>query len=246
LGGLKIEKIEAAEPHINILIYGESGAGKTHLAGTADQVPEMRKVLFLDVEGGAFTLRHVSPNIDTIRIRTWADMVRALAELEAGGHGYKTVIVDSLTEVQKYSMYAVMGGVVDKEPDRDADIPSLREYLKNTELVRKFVRKFRDLPMNTIITALRGEDKDMKRAKTDYFPGLQGKVAKEVSAMVDGVFYLYTKEIDGENQRVLLTSKVEDIVAKDRSGALPQIVVDPTMKFLYETLINADTSTKEQ
>lgn len=43
----------------NILIYGDFGSGKTHLAATAALVPEMLDVLYISLEGGERTLREI-------------------------------------------------------------------------------------------------------------------------------------------------------------------------------------------
>ena len=41
---------------MNILIYGDPGSGKTHLAGTAQDVPEMADVHVFNIDGGIMTL----------------------------------------------------------------------------------------------------------------------------------------------------------------------------------------------
>ena len=41
---------------MNILIYGDPGAGKTYLAGTAQDVPNMADVHVFNVDGGIMTL----------------------------------------------------------------------------------------------------------------------------------------------------------------------------------------------
>ena len=41
---------------MNILIYGDPGSGKTHLAGTAQDVPNMADVHVFNVDGGIMTL----------------------------------------------------------------------------------------------------------------------------------------------------------------------------------------------
>lgn len=61
--------IEDVYNWMNALFYGPFGDGKTHLAGTAALVPEMRDVLYISLEGGEKTLRSImrmckSNNVD--------------------------------------------------------------------------------------------------------------------------------------------------------------------------------------
>jgi hypothetical protein len=86
LGGLKILKAHERPPYMNILFYGDPGVGKTRLAGTADSVPEMRKVLFVDLEGGTLTLTHTNPNVDIVRVKNWVEMLAVYDSLLAGNH----------------------------------------------------------------------------------------------------------------------------------------------------------------
>lgn len=234
LGGLKVEAVADIEPSFNMLVYGEPGAGKTVLAGSADALPDLRPVVCIDVEGGSFSLRNTYPDVQIIRVTTWKQMQDVYDELYRMKHGYKTVIVDSLTEVQKFSMMQIMKDLVKDKPERDPDIASMQEWGKNIEQTRKFIRAFRDLPLNTIFTALAMGDKNPKTGKVLTLPSLSGKLAREAAGFVDIVAYMYVKMVDGEPQRLLLTSQTEDIIAKDRSGRLPQVVQEPTM----ETIMN--------
>lgn len=240
IAGLQIEKVSQKTPLVNMLIYGESGAGKTRLAGSADDVPEMRRVLFIDVEGGTLTLRDVYPDVDTVRVKTWAEMQRVYDALYTGQYDFTTVVIDSLTEVQKMSMDNVMRRLVEEHEERDADVPGIREWNINLEQTRKFVRAFRDLPVNTIFTALVQSDKNTRTGAIKRKPSLSGKVKDEVAGFLDIVAYLYTKEIDQENKRVLLCGQTEDTVAKDRSNALPMVVENPTMEVLWKLLRNRE------
>src|SRR6478752_8634880 len=163
LGGLKVEAVGERADFMNILIYGPSGVGKTTLAGSAAAVPEMGRVVVIDVEGGDMSLTHSYPNAEVVRVTTWKDLQAIYNELyDQKGAGFGTCVLDSLTEIQKFSMYGIMGDLIKKEPDRDPDIPSMREWGKNIEQIRRFVRGLTDLPMNTIFTALDKEDKDGK------------------------------------------------------------------------------------
>jgi phage nucleotide-binding protein len=216
----------------NALIYGGPGVGKTRLGGSSDEVPEMRKVLFLDFEGGLLTLRSCYPNVDTVRITRWQDAQDVYKDLFAGGHDYKTVVIDSLSEAQKMSMEHIM---VDAE---DPDTPQWRDWGRNLEQIRRIVRAYRDLPMNTIFTCHVEEDKNNMSGKIEKSPYLTGKLKKEIVGFFDEVFYMYMKEIAGDGgekvtQRLLLTGAQEGIVAKDRSDKMPLVIPNPTMATIY-------------
>lgn len=236
IAGLPIQKVTETPVLFNLLIYGESGAGKTTLAGSADEVPEMRKVLFLDVEGGTLSLRSRFPSVESVRIKTWDDMQRVYNELYLDNHGFNTIVLDSLTEVQKMSMDTIMRKLVEQHEDRDADVPGIREWNINIEQTRKFVRLFRDLPVNTIFTALSKADRNQRTGVTRTKPYLSGKVADEVAGFLDIVAYLYTKEVDGTQKRMLLCGATQDNVAKDRTDKLDQVILEPNMSIIWKAV----------
>lgn len=247
IAGLPITKVTESPNLFNMLIYGESGAGKTTLAGSADDVPEMRRVLFLDIEGGTLSLRSRYPNVEAVRIKSWEDMQRVYDELYLGSHGYHTIVLDSLTEIQKMSMDEIMRKLVAQHEERDADVPGIREWNINIEQTRKFVRLFRDLPVNTIFTALSKIDKNPRNGSTRTKPYLSGKVADEVAGFLDIVAYLYTKEVDGNQKRMLLCGATQDNVAKDRTDRLDQVIQEPTMSTIWTAVkgITEDVATIE-
>jgi len=246
LAGLRVGTVEEKDSFLNILIYGNPGAGKTVLAGSADKVPEMRPVLVVDVEAGTESLRNTYPGVETVRVTNWKQMQDVYNELYAGGHGFNTVVLDSLTEIQKFSMYNIMTELVAKKEDADPDVPGMREWGKNIEQIRRFVRGFRDLQMNTIFTALMKSDKDSKSGVTTMKPYLSGKLADEVAGFLDIVVYYYVKQIgtneDATFKRLLLTQATEQQVAKDRTGQLPMIIEDPTMEVLYKYMTSTPNS----
>ncbi len=234
LGGLEVTTVAESPEYINMIVYGNPGAGKTVLAGSADVVPELRPVLFLDVEGGTLSIRDRYPDVEVVRLQSWADMQRVYDGLYKGEHDYQTVVLDSLTEMQKFSMYNIMRDVLKEHPDRDPEVPSIREWGKNIEQIRKLVRAFRDLPMNSIFTALAATDKDNKTGQVITRPSLSGKLAMEVGGFVDIMLYMNTKVIDGEILRLVQSVGTDSVVAKDRSDNLPPVVENPDMQTLYD------------
>lgn len=240
LGGLKVEPVAEVTRYINIIVYGDSGVGKTVLAGSASAIAEMSPVIVVDIEGGTMSLNATYPDVTRVRIKTWADMQKVYDELYRGKHGYKTVVLDSLTEINNFSRQQIMKDLMAAEPGRDPDIPSQREWGKNIEQTRKLVRAFRDLPMNVIFTALSVKDK-APSGLTLTRPSLPGKLSGEVAAFVDIVAYYYIKAKDGAQKRFLLTTGTEKEVAKDRSGRLPSVVEEPTMAKLYDLMFTQPT-----
>lgn len=232
-----MQKVQDRSLFLNLLFYGESGTGKTTLAGSADMVPAMRPVIVVDIEGGTTSLRHSYPEVHTVRVTTWKEMQQVYDALEAGEGGYRTVVLDSLTEIQKFNMYDIMNSLTQKRPDLDPDVPGMREWGKNLEQMRKYIRAFRDLDMHTIFTALNMTDKDQKTGQVTMQPMLSGKLAKEAAAFLDVVGYYYVKQIGSDDKmemkRLLLTQKTDAQVAKDRSGKLPMIIEDPTMEKIF-------------
>jgi hypothetical protein len=233
IGGLSILQ-PATISHLNCLFYGVSGVGKTVLAGSASDVPEMHPVLFIDVEGGTLSLKGTYPEVDSVRVQNWADMQKVYDALYRGQHDYKTVVLDSLTEIQKFSMYNIMRDLVRERPDRDPDLPGMQEWGKNAEQIRRLVRAFRDLPVHTIFTALVALDKDPKTNLVQARPGLTGKLSQEVAGFVDIVTYLYTKQMDQQIRRLMLTVGTDRHIAKDRTGKLPEVIEEPTMQKIYD------------
>jgi phage nucleotide-binding protein len=243
VGGVRVSRVQDIELNFNLMVYGNPGVGKTVLAATASQVPEMSPVLFVDVEGGTLSVASMGLDCDVARVTKWRDMQKIYEDLYDRKTRYKTVVIDSLTEVQKFSMLGIMQDP--ERQDKDPDVATLREWGKNIEQTRKFVRGFRDLPINTIFTALSMTDQDNKGQKHTK-PSLSGKLSNEVAGFLDIVVYMYKKNVDDEIRRCLLTSETDDTVAKDRSDSLPLVVVDPTMATLYDLISGKKTPEQER
>ena len=71
--------------YLKLLIYGGFGTGKTMLAGSSVQVPQMRDVLMVTAEGGEETLEDIvdSDYIDVVRTTTYRQVSRVQEFLKA-------------------------------------------------------------------------------------------------------------------------------------------------------------------
>lgn len=237
IGGLQIRPVSEQSEFLNILVYGDPGIGKTRFAGSASLIPELSPVLVIDVEGGTKSLVDNYPEVDVVRVTKWDDIANVYEALFDDPDLYRTVVLDSLSEMQKFSMNEIMKKAVVKNPDRDIEVPGMREWGINGEQIRTLVRAFRDAGLNVIATSHAMDDQsEGQNGKTK--PALTGKLRNEVAGFFDMVFYLYNKKIkDGDERRIanlLLSKGTPEVIAKDRSGRVPEVVEDPTMTLIYE------------
>lgn len=102
---------------------------------------------------------------------------------------YRTVIIDSLTEVEAYCTYQVLKvdiNNIQKELNSDIDVAGWPEFRKNNEMMKLLVRAFRDLPMHVIFVCAESYVQDERKVQ-HYSPALTGKLTSQVQGFVDMV-----------------------------------------------------------
>ncbi len=243
------ESIEVDTPaKLNMMIYGIPGSGKTVLASTATLCKEMSPVLYIDVEGGALSMRdfYNKKNIKIVRPVVFdVDMERYYSYLVSKKNVFRTVVIDTTTEAQKLSMLTIMNRLYESRPDKVGSQPSLQEWGKNSDAVRKFVRYYKNIPnVNTIFIAHAQEVKDEQSGAIVTKPSFSGKLPEELCGFVDIVGRLVETTKRGENDNevkysnaILFKSTNGGYISKDRSNRLPYVMHNPTMGQIYELAI---------
>lgn len=125
---------------------------------------------------------------------------------------YRTVIIDSLTEVETFSMYQLLGISDLTRLDEETQSPEWGEYKKNNTQILRLVRSFRDLPMNIIMTAAATYTQDEFK-RFVYQPSLTGKLSKQVQGFMDIVGFLVVVE---DNNRRMFVQPSAKYDAKNR------------------------------
>jgi hypothetical protein len=247
--------------YLKCLIYGQPGAGKTTLAGSSQLVSEMKDILYIDAESGSMSLSTID-DIDFVHVKSYSqfskvfDFLRLhctlrdredltkLHELHErfGIHPdkrYNTVVIDSITEVQKMAIYMLTGMEIGNvKLDTIPDAVQIQEWGQLAEMIRILIRSFRDLPMNSIFVAAE-QLVEIQPGRTMKMPSMPGKLANEIQGFLDVVGYLTSRtEIteDGNAQifRRLYLIAGKTFQAKNRfadSGV--SYIDDPTMQKLY-------------
>ena len=73
---------------------------------------------------------------------------------------------------------------------------------------------------------------------------MNGKLADEAAGFLDIVLYMYTalvtKDDESTIERRVLSAGTDDIVAKDRSDKLPDVLQDPTFEKIVTLIKGVD------
>lgn len=217
---------------LTVLVHAESGMGKSWLGDTA---PAPR--LILDAEGGSrFTpsqpkvmwnpMEGPPPQgAETVivLVRDFAMMQTVFQWLNSGQHDFRSVVLDSVTELQKRCLDAISG--VNQASQQDWG-----ELLRQME---KLVRDFRDLTMHPVrplesvvlITTTRMDDSGM------YRPHVLGQLGLTMPYFLDVVGFLQVNQSEeGVLYRRLITQPIPGFVAKDRTNRLGAFVDNPNIE----------------
>jgi hypothetical protein len=174
---------------ISILIYGDPGAGKTHIASTAEA-----PVVLLTESNGRDTIRRANPDA-LVFVAESADAVRRFMRAGLGGEfkaaGRRTAVFDSITEVQRLFQDEILA----KKP-ADARTMELQDWGLLTERMRGFCRTLRSLPLDVVATALAEHTVEDAKGAIWSKPAFSGrKLASEVAQYFNAVGYAYKREV---------------------------------------------------
>lgn len=229
-GGLPGEDPREKFKLLNILIYSPGGRGKTTLVASACRDPRTSPVLILDDEGGA-PLRYAGedPSTYTIRrIRSMKDANEIYEYLRKGNHPYKSVAVDSCTDLQKLGLWEFVYGTT---PDNtfsgnvlNVKGAEIQHWGKSHNQMNMLMRYFRDLNMHVFFTMLAQTVKDEITGKVTTTVAMPGKQADELPGIPDIVGYIDIIKVKGptgmEEKRILKVQPDGKVECKDRTDSL--------------------------
>ena len=190
---------------VKLLVYGQAGAGKTSL------IPTLPHPVVLSAEGGLLSI--AGANVPYIEISTMSDLWEAYEWLtEGGGAEYKSVALDSISEIAEVCLNA------EKKATKDPR----QAYGAMQEQMGEIIRLFRDLPNKHVYMSAKLEKATDEMGRILYSPSMPGnKTGQALPYFFDEVLALrIEKDADGATQRALMCDGDGLWNAKDRSGKL--------------------------
>lgn len=144
---------------------------------------------------------------------------------------YRTVIIDSLTEVEAYCMNQLTGVNDATRMDEEVSSPEWAQYRQQHTMLQRLIRNFRDLPMHVLFTAARGYIQDELKRQL-FSPMMTGKLSSNIQGFMDVVGYLVIGQAEDDRPapRRLYVQPAARFAAKCRlKGFRGAYFDDPTM-----------------
>lgn len=247
--------LDGATEFKNILVFGDSGVGKTVLAGTCPG-----RLLFLAGEPGYISAARQGAKG---KVRIIADPATALAAadwLDSGGASqFDWIVVDGLGTMQNKFLLAYAAEAFDANPAKRAhrNLPDKPDYFNAQNFIKSWVSRMIDVPANVLFTAhaMRPENDEGERV---VYPSIQGKgyeVSNYISGLMHAVGFMSMRVRrtgdSAEQVRRILWRNYRDpesettYFAKDQFNALGTFTDDTNMPELLKTIDSGEILTVE-
>lgn len=190
----------------NHLVFGDSNAGKTWLAGTAPG-----KTFWLVGEPGYKSAERMGATGRGARITDTATAWAAVEWLEHKERYRKFdwILLDGISTMQDRFRLGYAAEAFDINPSKRShrNLPDRPDYFNTQNFLKAWIPRLVDMPVNLLITAHAWRT-DETEADCYIYPGIQGKVtetANAISGLMDATGFLAEQTIttkDGKSKSV--------------------------------------------
>lgn len=243
--------------HLKMLVYGQPGSGKTRLSASAALDPRLSPVLMLEAFGNPISISDYEKKPDIITLQEMKDFNAVYKWITEGQNPeatyaqkfdlnppYETLIVDGLTEIQRFVIRTVQGGRRTKPGDLIGAL-GRQGFGQLLGTMLNWAIHFVGLDMNVILTSLEKKD----QSPTYYKPLLWGQSGGEICGYVYSVVRLVSglaapkrlmshKEdpLTDETDNVAFFKDTVLYYAKDQYYLQTEHMIDPTLTKIVDLM----------
>lgn len=185
-----------SEDFIKALFYGPNGTGKTTIAGTFPN-----PIIFDINERGTRVLATEEGRAKKRAVDEFEMLVQGFWYLKSGKHPFKTVVLDNITTLQEVAMRYIMNKEADFDLSKDMDMPTKRDWGGLSQIMKRWLIDFRNLPMHVVFIAQekRDRDEDLESDDASVYPQVTPSVRGILGAAVDVIGRTYVSEATDAN-----------------------------------------------
>ncbi len=237
--------------NITMLIYGDSGCGKTRLAGTLNE-----KALIIATENGTVSAARAGSKAKVMDcVHDFRKVMQAWEWLrdnvEDPRFPFKWLVIDSGTEMQNSILQHIVRERVEAgiAKSLNPNKVELQEYGEMHNMWRDYVRRFNDLPLNVLWTAhaMVAEDDEGTEFTLPSFQGKGYQIANWTAAQMHCYGHMKVSDrISKQSGKKISVREIQwkgtqQVRARDRFDVLPASTVNKTLPQIQK-LIEADAA----
>lgn len=251
----RITPVQHIEQPLKAALYGRSGSGKTTLAASFPG-----PALLLDVKDrGTDSVSDVK-DLRVVEINEWVDFEQAYWYLKSGKAPYKTVIIDTVSQLQEIAIAHVLAEQrKDVENAGNWGTLTKRDWGSVAALLKTWLTNYRDLEINVVFIAqdrvFNVGEEEVEGADGAILPEVGPRVMPSVAATLNAAVNLVGNTFIRENVERIKdpkTKKTREVrrteyclrigphtyymtkVRKPRSITPPAFIVNPTYQRIKE------------
>lgn len=189
-----------------VMVYGDTGVGKTMFAASAYRHPDLAKVGILDTDGGLTSISHwADPNLLFAPVEATA----SIAEIALGAISnaapyaeFKTWVVDSISKWVTEDMREISEREYNRNPGKrgTVDAVQLQDYKEMTARISRLADGLKASKRNLIFTAALadvGATADNPNAFTERRPHMPNAIWKSIAHKMDAIWWVYQRPNGG-------------------------------------------------
>jgi len=217
---------DASDVFMRILLYGESGVGKTLFAASAARHPDLYPVLYINFDDGMTSIVHID-GIKEVSVRSNNEMLAIANQLllpeekrDEAYRGFKTLVIDSITSWRDQTMSDLVTRAVNAG-QRGEMTTQIQDFGQMSFTLSSIIGGLRQAPYHIIITA--GVDHEIvNEIIVKSRPLIQPKLRESISYMMSFIWFMSQKE--GRYRLLTLPKGIQQI--KTRNSRFVQALKD--------------------